>query len=78
MNLLRCVLMAEMLRTPLALYLLSTFRNMSKGVSRLWHETYCWVMRGIVFGLVLVGEFGGEGWSCMGTLTGFWNGVTGV
>ena len=33
MNLLRCVLMAEMLSTPLILYLLNTFSNMSKGSS---------------------------------------------
>ena len=41
-------------------------------------ETYCWLTRGIVFGLISSGEVGGEGWSWMGMLTGLEKGVTGA
>ena len=47
-------------------------------VSRLWCRTYCWLTRGIVFGLVLIGEEGREAWSWMGTPTGLEKGVTGA
>ena len=47
-------------------------------VSRLMCEAYCWLTRGIVFGLVLVGEVEGEDGSWRGTLTGLEKGVMGA
>ena len=48
------------------------------GVSRLWRKTYCCWTRGIVFGLVLMGELGVEEGSWTGTLTGLEKGVRGA
>ena len=47
-------------------------------LSRVMRETYCCSTRGIVFGLVLVGELEVEEGSCIGTLTGLEKGVTGA
>ena len=47
-------------------------------LSRVMRETYCCLTRGIVFGLVSVGELGVEGGSWIGTLTGLEKGVTGA
>ena len=47
-------------------------------MSRVMRETYCCSTRGIVFGLVLVGELEEEEGSWIGTLTGLEKGVTGA
>ena len=47
-------------------------------LSRLERETYCCSTRGIVLGLVSVGELEEEGGSWTGTLTGLEKGVTGA
>ena len=51
---------------------------MINSVSRLKRETYCCWTRGIVLGLVLVGELGREGGSWTGTLTGLEKGERGA